>query len=91
MLALSVLYQLIYHRAMKQKKPLEIISLLAAFGSVLCTPWLLHGAVKQSMNESSSNAKSNKSVQDEDYDIDVGVASSTECEPPSGEVVDGPD
>ena len=72
---------------MKQRKPLEILSLLSALGAVACTPWCVHGAVKSSDDCSKTTYKS---VQDEEYDIDVGVASST-LEPPSGEVVDGPD
>lgn len=75
---------------MKQKKPLEILSLVSAFGSVLCTPWFLHGAVKQLLN--GSNSKPFKSVDNKDYDVDVGISSASECEPLNDEAIaDGPD
>jgi hypothetical protein len=71
---------------MKQRKPLEIISLLSAAGAVLCTPWILHGAI----NSGESSNKIRESTQNDYSDTDTDVAGSTEYEPSSGEVVDGP-
>lgn len=74
---------------MKQKKPLEILSLVSAFGAVLSTPWLIHGSVISRGRAHDKTMSEKKSTQDDDYEIDAGIVSSTECEPPSGEVADG--
>lgn len=80
--------KLIIHRALKQQKPLEIVSLLSAIGSVLCMPWVVHGVV---WSRRGRNKEETTFPNGEDNDLDAGIDSSTVCEPQSGETVDGAD
>lgn len=69
---------------------------MTALGTVLCTPFVFHGAFRslsrdgddEQPNDESSFQRESPNI-DKNYDTKVGIAGSTECQPPSGESVDG--